>query len=389
MKMTSITFTLLILLLMAAAACRRPSGPPPMMIPEVAVVTIQPERVEMVAELPGRTTAFLVAEVRPQVSGILQQRLFDEGSMVSQGQVLYRIDPAMYEATLQSARASLARAEAAANAARQRAGRVRELVAEQAISQQDFDDAEAAAKSAEAEILFWQAAVEQALIHISYTTITAPVTGRIGKSSVTAGAMVIAYQPLPLAVIQQTDPMYVDVPQSSIHLLRARQQREEGRWKNDGDAPRTVTLVMPDGRMYPEPGQLQFTDITVNPATGTLDLRALFPNPGGVLMPGMFVRALVTEGIRDDALLVPVQGVQRDVRGDAYALLVTAENTVKAQSLEVDRVISNRWLVVRGVSAGDRIIVEGSQRVRPGGAVRAVAYQPGAPVASTTLSSGP
>lgn len=370
-------------LLFAGASCSKQAGPPPMMTPEVAVVTVEPERIEIVTELTGRTVPYRIAEIRPQVSGVLLKRLFEEGAQVEEGQVLYQIDPAMYEASLGSAEAALARAEAIAVAAKLRAERVKELIADKAISQQDYDDAQATATAADAEILFTKAAVTQARINLDYTQIKAPISGHIGKSGVTEGAMVTAYQPVPLAVIQQLDPMYVDVPQSSIEMLRAQRQRDEGRWAENGGAARPVSLILPDGTAYAEQGTLQFQDITVNPATGTLGLRALFPNPAGVLLPGMFVRARVTEGVSEAALLVPQQSVQRDARGEALVLLVTEENTVQMQPVAIDRAVGNRWLIASGLKPGDRVMVEGSQRVRPGAPVRAIAYEPGAPVVST------
>lgn len=386
---STLTVVTLGALFFAGASCSKKAGPPPMMTPEVAVVTVEPERIEIVTELTGRTVPHRIAEIRPQVSGVLLKRLFEEGAQVEEGQVLYQIDPAMYEATLGSAEASLARAEAAAVAVKLRAERVKELIADKAISQQDYDDAQAAATAADAEILFTKAAVAQARINLDYTQIKAPIGGRIGKSNVTEGAMVTAYQPVPLAVIQQLDPMYVDVPQSSIEMLRAQRQRAEGRWAEDGGVARPVSLVLPDGTAYAEQGTMQFQDITVNPATGTLGLRALFPNPAGALLPGMFVRARVTEGVSEAALLVPQQGVQRDPRGDSYVLLVTAEDTVQAQPVVIDRAVDNRWLITSGLKAGDRVIVEGSQKARPGAPVRVVAYQPGAPVASAPPAAGP
>ncbi|OPY10437.1 MAG: Multidrug resistance protein MexA precursor [Syntrophaceae bacterium PtaB.Bin038] len=346
-----------------------PAGPP-----EVAVVEMKPERVAITTELPGRTSAYLVAEVRPQVSGIIQNRLFKEGSDVKAGEVLYQIDPATYQAAYDSARAALARAEANITAIRVRAERYRELVEIKAVSRQEYDDAAAALKQAEAEIAAGKAAVEAARINLGYTRVTAPIAGRIGKSSVTVGALVTANQPLPLATIQQIDPVYVDVTQSSAALLRLQQSMARGALRRDSANRARVRLILEDGTPYPLEGTLQFQDITVDPTTGSTILRVVFPNPKRILLPGMFARAVLEEGVNEQALLVPQQGVSRDVKGNPFALVVDPDGRVQQRVIALDRTLGDRWLVSDGLAPGDRVIVEGVQKVRPGTAVKAVPY---------------
>jgi membrane fusion protein, multidrug efflux system len=384
------------------SGCKSQRAMPPMGPPEVAVVTIQSEPVVLTTELPGRIAAYLVAEIRPQVSGLLQKRLFEEGANVRQGDLLYQIDPTPYQAAYDQAKAALATAEAnvataeanvvmaEANlpAIRSRAERLKGLVAIHAVGQQDYDDAAAALRQAEANLLVRKtavdvnrtavevnrAAMESARINLSYTPVRAPISGRIGKSGITVGAMVTAYQPLPLAVIQQLDPIYVDVTQASADLLRLRRSLESGNLKHDGESQRKVGLLLEDGTRYPLKGTLQFRDVTVDPTTGSVTLRVVFPNPKQVLLPGMFVRAVVEEGMNERALFVPQQGVSRDPKGNPIALVVDGNNKVVQSALELDRAIGNRWLVTKGLSPGDRVIVEGSERLRPGAAVRAVPF---------------
>ena len=358
--------------LLIMAGCRPQGAPPPQMAPEVAFVSVRPERVALTAELPGRTSAFRVADIRPQVNGIIQRRLFEEGAEVEAGQVLYQIDPAMYEAALQSAQAALARAEAAAQAVKLRAERYGQLIGEKAISRQDYDDAVAGVRQAEAEVMYARAAVETARIHLEYTRVTAPIGGRIGKSSVTDGALVTAFQPLALATIQQLDPMYVDVPQSATERLRLEQLFQNGQLNPDATARDAVRLILADGRPYPQDGRLQFQDVSVDPATGTVNLRAVFPNPERALLPGMFVRATLTEAVSDQALLVPQPSVQRTPKGEPYVLLVGDDEKVQMRPITAGRTIGNQWLVLSGLNPGDRVIVEGMQRARPGAPVKAV-----------------
>lgn len=347
-----------------------PAGPP-----EVSVVEVKPERVAITTELPGRTSAYLIAEVRPQVSGIIQNRLFKEGSDVKAGDVLYQIDPATYQAAWESAKAQLARAEANISRTRALAERYRELVEIRAVSRQEYDDAVAALKQAEADIEAGKAAVETARINLAYTRVTAPISGRIGKSSVTVGALVTANQPVPLATVQQIDPVYVDVTQSSAVLLQLQKAMASGALKRDSANRARVKLLLEDGTAYPQEGTLQFQDVTVDQTTGSYILRIVFPNPKRVLLPGMFVRAVLEEGVSEKALLVPQQGVSRDPKGNPVALIVDAENRVQLRVLTVVRTIGDRWLVSAGLAPGDRVVVEGVQKVRPGATVKAVPFE--------------
>jgi membrane fusion protein (multidrug efflux system) len=355
----------------------RQQSPPPSPIPEVSVVTVQPQQVMLTTELPGRTSAHLVAEIRPQVSGLIQKRLFTEGSYVKTGQVLYQIDPAPFQAVLDNANASLARSEANLPAIRSRAERFKELLADKAVSQQDYDDAAAAMKQNEADVQYWRATVEAASINMGYTRIIAPISGRIGISNVTEGALVTAHQPAALATIQQLDPIYVDVPQSTTEMLRLQRRIEEGRLKYEEMNQNQVKLILEDGTEYPLGGTLQFRDVTVDPSTGSVLLRVIFPNPKGVLLPGMFVRAVVKEGVNKQALLVPQQAVSRDPKGNPVALIVDAEGKVQQRMLTIDRTIGDKWLVSSGIAQGDRVIVEGMQKVRPGASVQVIPFDDG------------
>ena len=284
-------------------------------LPEVAVITVKLEKVTLTTELAGRVSAYLVAEVRPQVGGIIQKRLFNEGANVKGGEVLYQIDPATYQAAYDSAKATLAKAEANVTSLRYRAERYKELVAIRAVSQQDYDDAFAALKQAEADIEAGKAAVETARINLAYTRVTAPIAGRIGKSSVTVGALVIAGQGEALATIQQINPVYVDVTQSSASLLRLQQNMASGRLKRDSLNRAKVMLILEDDTPYPLEGVLQFSDVTVDQTTGSFILRVVFPNPKNVLLPGMFVRAVLEEGVNEQAILVPQQSITAIRRG--------------------------------------------------------------------------
>jgi membrane fusion protein (multidrug efflux system) len=344
--------------------------------PEVAVVVIQPQRVELSAELPGRTSPYRIAEIRPQVNGIVQKRLFQEGSDVKAGQLLYQIDPTPFQVAHDSAKASLAKAQANLPSLMLKAERYKELLAENAVSRQDYDDASATMGQSRAEIEYWKAAVEAARINLGYTRVTAPISGRIGRSSVTDGALVTAYQPAPLAVIQQLDPIYVDVTQSSAELLRLRRNLESGRLSADGETSRKVRLLLEDGALYPQEGILQFRDVTVEPATGSFTVRIVTPNPRNLLLPGMFLRAVVQEGVMEQAILAPQQGVIRTPKGDPVAWVVDETGTVQQRPLVLNRTIGNAWLVSSGLSAGDRVIVEGMLNVRPGTSVKAVPLSP-------------
>lgn len=339
--------------------------------PEVAVVTVQPERVAITFELPGRTSAFQVAEVHPQVNGIVQQRLFTEGADVKQGEVLYQIDPRPYQAAYDTAAAALARAEANLPAIRKRAERIKELLAVHAVGQQDYDDASAALKQVEAEVQSLKAGAESARINLGYTRITAPISGRAGKSSVTPGALATAYQGAAFTTIQQLDQVYVDSPQASAVLLGIQRNLAANRIKGSADSAK-VKLLLEDGTPYPQTGILKFSDVTVDPSTGSQTLRMVFPNPRHILLPGMYVRAIVEEGVAEQAILVPQEGVTRDPKGNAIALVVGGSDKVEQRTLKVDRAVGSKWLVLEGLAAGDRVVVEGLQKVRPGVTVKVV-----------------
>ena len=312
------------------------AGKPSQGPPEVAVVEVQPERTAITTELSGRTSAYLIAEVRPQVGGIIQKRLFTEGGDVQAGDVLYQIDPATYQAAYASTRATLARAEANLTPVRLRADRYRELVAIKAVSQQDYDDAFAALKQAEADIQVSKAALDTARINLAYTRVTAPISGRIGKSSVTTGALVTSNQGTALATIQKLDPMYVDVTQSSADLLRLKQKMASGLLQRDSASSTKVKLILEDGTPYPPEGTLKFSDVTVDPTTGSVTLRTIFPNPKHILLPGMYVRTIVEEGVNERAILVPQQGVTRDQKGNPVAMVANGSNKVE-QRIPEDR----------------------------------------------------
>jgi len=370
------------------AACDREQQPPPPPVPEVSVITVRPHTVVLTAELPGRTSAFRIAEIRPQVSGLIQRRLFTEGSDVKAGQALYQIAPAPFQAALDNANASLSRAEAGLSAMQSRVRRFEELLAIKAVSRQDYDDAAASLKETEATIEYWKAMVKTARINRGYTRITAPISGRIGTSSVTDGALVTAYQPVALATIQQMDPLYVDVPQSTAELLRLKRRLETGSLHQNGTGQKKVQIILEDGTVYPLDGTLQFYDVTVNQTTGTVTLRIVFPNPEGILLPGMFVRAVVREGVNEGAILVPQQAVSRDPKGNPLTLVVNSQDTVEQRQLELDRAIGNQWLVTSGLAPGERVIVEGIQKVRPGSRVKAISSdEADAAVRSTTPSN--
>lgn len=363
------------------------TGPAPE--PEVTVVTTKARPVTLSTVLPGRTSALLVSEVRPQVGGIIQKRLFREGADVKAGEVLYQIDPATYQAAHDSAVATLARAEAAVEPARLKAERYADLVRVNGVSRQDNDDAQAAYKQSLAEVAAAKAAVVKARIDLGYTRVTSPISGRIGRSSVTPGALVTANQPTALATVQQTDPVYVDVTQSTGDLLRLKRALSAGRLRKAGVDGARVKLLFEDGSAYPLEGTLQFSDITVDPNTSVVTLRALFPNPARDLLPGLYVRAVLEEGVNEHAILVPQAAVTRDSKGNPMVLLVTAENTVERRAIGVERVVEGDWLVSEGLAEGDRVIVEGLQKARPGGKVRATeAATPSSSAAERAQPSG-
>lgn len=345
-------------------------GMPQMPPQDVGVVTINPQPVEIITELPGRTSAFRVAEVRPQVGGIILKRLYEEGSDVKEGDQLYQIDPARYQAAYDSAKANVSRAEAAAEVARLLAERRAKLVTSRVISKQDYDDASAALKQADADVAAAKADLETARINLEYTKVLSPIAGRIGRSSVTEGALVATGQATPLSTVYQLDPIYVDVTQSSAQLLRLRKQFQQGQLKGvDGQEAR-ARLLLEDGSTYEHPGTLQFSEVSVDQGTGSVTIRAVFPNPEQELLPGMFVRALITEGVNEQGLLVPQRGVTRNAKGQAVSLVVTAENVVESRILETDRIVGDKWLVTKGIHPGDRVIVEGLQKTAPGAKVQ-------------------
>lgn len=357
-----------VLLAALLAACGDP-GAPAQRVTEVSVVTLRTQTVTLTRELPGRINPIRIAEVRPQVNGIVRERLFTEGDMVEAGDVLYRLEDAIYRADLASAQASLARAEAVLYTAELDAARADELAASGAISREALDNAVAALREAEAGVKVAQAAVERSRILLDYSRVTAPVSGRIGRSSVTPGALVTANQEDALAVIRQLDTVYVDLTQPSVELLQLRRQLAEGKLHRTD--PVAVTLLLEDGSRYPHPGELAFREVSVDPGTGSFVLRATVANPEQLLLPGMYVRAVIEIGTRPNALLAPQRGITRDPKGNATALVVGSDDTVELRSLEVSRAIGDQWLVESGLAPGDRIIVSGLQRIRPGMPVKA------------------
>ena len=336
---------------------------------EVVIIKLEPRREVYTTALAGRIASFQVAEVRPQVGGILQQRLFTEGADVKAGQALYQIDPATYEAALDSAQAALMKAEANVTPARLKAERFRELLAIKAVSKQEYDDAQAAFKQAEADVAVNRAAVKTARINLEYTKVRSPISGRIGKSEFTPGALVTANQAQALTSVRQLDPVYVDITQSSQDLLRLRAQFTNGELGSAAEeAP--VRLKLENGAMYPHEGRLQFTDVSVDESTGMVSLRALFPNPEHILLPGMYVRAVIAEGVDENALLVPQRALRRDPKGQASVLLVDGGGKVDVRLVDVGRTVGDSWQVLSGLKPGDRVIVEGGQNVRPGMSVK-------------------
>jgi len=350
---------------MLLGGCGKNEAPPQSREPVVSVVTVGTQSITLTRDLPGRTVPYRIAEIRPQANGVILKRLFEEGSQVQAGQILYQIDPAPYQAALANAEANLA-------AIQLRKDRFEDLLPDHAVSQQDYDDAVAGVKS-------WQAQVKAARINLGYTKVTAPITGQIGRSNVTEGAIVTAYQPIPLATIQQLDTMYVDIPQSTAELKRLQREFADGNLDKAGASQKLVRLVNDNGSPYGMEGTLQFQDISVDPTTGSVILRAVFPNPDGALLPNMFVRARVIEGINENAVLVPQQGVARDPKGDPFAWIVDTEGHTQIRGLVLDRAVQDKWLVTEGLAPGDRLIVEGLQSLRqPGTPVKAVPFDPNA-----------
>jgi len=400
---------------------RQPQAPQQRPVPEVSTVEVQTQEITLTTKLPGRTSAYRLAEIRPQVSGLLQKRLFVEGSEVEAGQVLYQIDPASFQAACDNAAANLtatrkaaARARAALEASLADVARLEvslrfaqtnreryealfkqkvastiqrdQAVTEAMVAESTLRSAVAQVESsreavavAEANIQQAEAVLRTAQINLGHTKITAPISGRTGRSMVTEGAILTAYQPLALVTIQQLDPIFVDVPQSTAALLRLKRLLKDGRLNQNGTEQNNVKLILEDGTAYPQEGRLQFSDITVDPTTGSVILRAVFPNPEGVLLPGMFVQTVIKEGLNDQAILIPQQGVSRDHRGNPVALIVDAESKVGQRMLTLDRAIGDQWLVSAGLAPGDRVIVEGRQMLRPGTVVKAAPFKEAQP----------
>jgi len=370
---------------LALSACGRSEAPPPQMAPaEVTVVSMKQEKVSLTRELPGRTNAYLLSEVRPQVTGIVKQRLFTEGAQVKAGQPLYQLDDATYQANLASAKASLARARASLTQAELNARRSEELVRIDAVSRQDHDNATATLAQARADVAAAEAAVQSSTVTLNYARITSPIGGRIGKSSVTPGALVTANQAAALATVQQLDPVYVDLTQSASELLQLRKEVAAGKLTRSGNVP--VKILLEDGSLYKHEGKLDFADVSVDPGTGSYALRVTVPNPDNILMPGLYVRAIIGSGMRDHAILVPQQGIARDPKGNTSAMIVGKDGKVEARPVKVSRTIGDQWLVEDGLAAGDRVIVAGLQKIRPGAPVKAVEAADQAAPAQTPAS---
>lgn len=357
------------------SGCKSKPAGPPMGSVQVSVIKLQPQPLQLTTELPGRITAYLTAEIRPQVNGIIQKRLFEEGAMVHKGQVLYQIDPASYQASLSQAKANLASAEANLPSLQAKAERYRDLAAIHAVGQQDSDDAVASFKQAQATVESDKAAVESARINLAYTPITSPITGRIGKSSVTVGGLVSSYQATVLATVQQLEPVYVDVVQANADLLRLRARLENGQLKSSGAQGNKVKLYLEDGSLYPIEGTLKFRDVTVDTTTGSVIVRMTFANPKQILLPGMYVRAVVDEGVRPDALLLPQQAVSRDPKGLPFVWIINADGKAERRMIEIDRAIGNEWFVNKGVSASEQVVMEGGDQLKVGIQVQAVSYK--------------
>ena len=369
---------------LALVACdgKKQGGPPPPAPVEVSVVTMAPQRVALSTELPGRTVAFRVAEVRPQVSGIVLKRMFQEGSEVKAGQQLYQIDPATYRAALESTKADLAKARANLKSIEAKAARYADLVQINAVSRQDYDDIVASLDQAKAQIMVAQAAVETSRINVDYTKVYAPITGRIGKSAVTEGALVTANQAAALATITQLDPIYVDVSQSSSDLMRLQRAIAAGTVQ-EGRATQTPVTLTVDGtdQPYDQTGQLQFSEVTVDQSSGAVQLRAVFPNPRQTLYPGLFVRARVEQGVKEQALLVPQRALVRTPDGKAMVWVVGADSKVNPRPVVVGQAVADKWVVESGLQPGDQVVTEGLQKIRPGAEIRVAAAPAPAPAA--------
>ncbi len=390
-RRSQLTAVVLLSTLLPAALLLTGCGPansntqPAAPAPQVGVVTLQSQTVTLSRELPGRVQAAQIAQIRPQVSGIILARQFTEGGQVQAGDTLYQIDPAPFAAALQSAKAAEARAKASVASSSAKASRYRELLKTKAVSQQEYDEAQAAALQASADLLTAQAQINTAQINLNYSKVLAPISGQIGKSSVTTGALVTAGQADSLATVTSLDPIFVDITQSSSELLSLKQALTSGALKQ---ATTTVQLTLEDGSRYPHNGTLQFSEVTVNPDTGTVTLRASFPNPQQLLLPGMYVRATVAEGEQPNAILAPQQGVSRNAKGEATALVVNKDGLVEPRVLQTNRSIGSNWLVTAGLHAGEQLIVEGLQKIRPGVPVQVVPAQMTPAQAATPPQTG-
>ncbi len=338
----------------------------------VGVIKLTSQPLTLTKELPGRVTASQVAQIRPQVNGIVQTRLFTEGAEVKKGQALYQIDPATFEAQIATSKAAITKAQANIANAKAKSDRYSDLLKIKAVSQQDFDEADANYKSAQADLLTAKAQLKTAQININYSKVSSPISGQIGKSTVTAGALVSANQATALATVTQLDPIYIDLTQSSSELTRLKKAIANGDLDRDLTAQSKVELKMEDGSVYPHKGTLKFSEVTVDPSTGSVTLRAEFPNPEKLLLPGMYVRAVIVEGVKTDAILVPQRGVSRNSKGEPTAMVVSKNNTVEARVLKTDRTVGSNWLVTSGLNDGDQVIVEGLQKIAPGASVNAV-----------------
>ncbi|MFM0175931.1 efflux RND transporter periplasmic adaptor subunit [Paraburkholderia sediminicola] len=372
------------------AACGPKQSAPPQQTPEVGVVTVQPTAVPVVTELPGRTSAFLVAQVRARVDGIVLRREFTEGSQVKAGQRLYKIDPAPYIATLNNAKATLAKAQANLASVTAQANRYKVLVAANAVSKQDYDNAVASQGQAVADVASGKAAVDTAQINLGYTDVVSPVSGQVGISQVTPGAYVQASAATLMATVQTLDPVYVDLTQSSLDGLKLRRDMQEGRLKTTGPDAAKVSLILEDGRTYSEKGKLQFTDVTVDQGTGSVTVRAIFKNADKVLLPGMFVRARIEEGTNESALVVPQVGITHDQKGQPTALVVGNDNKVVLRQLVTSGTYGSNWVVESGLNPGDRVIVQGTDKAKPGMQVKTIAAQlPATPASGAAAQSAP
>jgi membrane fusion protein (multidrug efflux system) len=377
----SLKFSLAIVALLSLSACNKEeaaetasAAASPQAMP-VQVLTVKSESVTLHRELPGRTSPFRVAQVRARVNGIIEKRYFEEGSDVTEGQVLFEIDPAPYQAQLDSAKANLARAKASYEAAQLQAERFKQLVKTNAISQQNYDDAQAAALSLKAEIAAAEAAVDAAQINLDYTQVTAPISGRIGRAEVTEGAYVQQATATLLGTIQQIDPLYVDLNESAEEVLKLKAALKAGKLDQGANGGTEVQVILNDGSVLPQKGSLQFSDVTVNISTGTVMLRAILPNTEGSLLPGMFIRARIVEGINQNAILVPQSLVSRNTRGEPVVLLVNAENIIEQRIIETQRTVGDAWLVTGGLEVGERLLSNNLQKVRPGMPVQVVANE--------------